>query len=457
MFHEDGSRSARMPVMTSTRTAELSDGERAESGDGDVLSGPVRREIARVSRPPGEAARSAARELLNEGALDRLFDRVDAGELQLTGPGGFVPELVRAVLERGLAAELTGHLGYEKGDPVGRNGGNSRNGASSKTVQTEVGPVELEVPRDRDGTFIPQLVPKGARQLGGLSDVIISLYAGGMTVRDVAYFVGKNYGTELSHETISKIVESVSEEVAAWQNRPLDPLYPIAYIDALVVKIRDGAHVINKSAYVVVGVDCDGVKHVLGIWVQTAEGAKFWMEVFTGLRNRGVRDVLIACCDGLPGLPESIETVWPNTVVQTCVVHLIRASMRYVSYADRKKVAAELKAVYTAASAEAAELALLGFAETELGRRYPAAVATWERAWERFTPFLAFPPEVRKIIYTTNSIVIWSAPKSVQHVRHEVFVVPVVRRGTGYLPPSTRQMTRGNDAGCSGGVAGLAA
>ena len=369
-----------------------------------VLSEQVRREISRVTRAPGETARAAARELLDEGVLDRLFDQVDAGELRLTGPGGFVPELVRAVLERGLAAELTGHLGYEKGDPAGRNGGNSRNGESVKTVQTELGPLELAVPRDRAGTFAPRLVPKGSRQLGGLSEVIISLYAGGMTVRDVAYFVHKTYGTELSHETVSKIVESVSEEVTAWQNRPLEAVYPIAYIDALVVKVRDGGHVVNRSAYVVVGVDTDGVKHVLGIWVQSAEGAKFWMEVFTQLRNRGVRDVLIACCDGLPGLPESIEAVWPHAVVQTCTVHLIRASMRYVSYADRKKVAAELKTIYTAATAAAAELALLGFAESELGRKYPAAVATWERAWERFTPFLAFPPEVRKIIYTTNAI-----------------------------------------------------
>lgn len=234
--------------------------------------------------------------------------------------------------------------------------------------------------------------------------MIISLYAGGMTVRDIQHHLARTLGTDLSPETISKITDGVAEEVKAWQSRPLDPVWPIIYVDALVVKVRDGNVVTNKAAHLVLGVDCDGIKHVLGIWVQANEGAKFWAGVCAELANRGVRDVLIACCDGLTGLPEAIEATFPATVVQTCVVHLIRASMRFVSYGDRKAVAAALRPLYTAPSVDAAETELLALADSELGRKYPGMVATWERAWQRFIPFLAFPPEVRKIIYTTNAI-----------------------------------------------------
>jgi putative transposase len=311
---------------------------------------------------------------------------------------------LRAVLERGLAAELTGHLGYEKGDPAGRGSPNSRNGTSPKTLATEVGPVPLAVPRDRDGSFEPQLVPKGTRRAGGLDEMIISLYAGGMTVRDIQHHLARTIGTELSHDTISRITDAVAEEVKAWQARPLEELYPVLYLDALVVKVRDGHQVRNKAAHIAVGVDLDGIKHVLGIWVQAAEGAKFWAGVCAELRNRGIRDVLIVCCDGLTGFPEAVEATWPDAMVQTCTVHLIRASMRFVSYGDRKKVAAALRPVCTAPTADAAETGLLAFADSDLGRKYPAAVQAWERAWERFIPFLAFPPEVRRIIYTTNAI-----------------------------------------------------
>jgi putative transposase len=350
------------------------------------------------------AARAAVSELLDAGMLDRVMSRAESGELALTGEGGFLPEMVKAVLERGLAAELTGHLGYEKGDPAGRGTPNSRNGSSPKTLATEVGPVPLAVPRDRDGSFEPRLVPKGARRAGGLDEVIISLYAGGMTVRDIQHHLARTIGTELSHDTISRVTDAVAEEVKAWQARPLEELYPVIYLDALVVKVRDGHQVRNKAAHIAVGVDLDGVKHVLGIWVQAAEGAKFWAGICAELRNRGVRDVLIACCDGLTGFPEAVEATWPAAMVQTCTVHLIRSSMRFVAYGDRKKVAAALKPVYTAPTADAAESELLAFAESPLGRKYPATVAAWERSWERFTPFLAFPPEVRKIIYTTNAI-----------------------------------------------------
>lgn len=361
-------------------------------------SGPADRGPASLPAPSGAG-------LVEEAWLDQLVERAAAGELRLTGQGGFLPELIKKVLERGLEVELADHLGYERGDPAGRGSPNSRNGTTPKTVLTEAGPVGLDVPRDRASSFEPRLVPKGSRRLaGGLDEMIISLYAGGMTVRDIEHHLARTLGVEISRDTISKITDAVLEEVKAWQTRPLDPVYPIVYIDALVVKVRDGAHVVNKAAHLVVGVDTDGVKHVLGIWVQSGEGAKFWLGVLTELRNRGVTDVLIACCDGLEGLPEAIETVWPRAVVQTCVVHLIRAASRYISYQDRKAAAALMRRIYTAPTEEAALDALAAFADSNLGKRYPGAVAVWERAWERFTPFLAFPPEVRKIIYTTNSI-----------------------------------------------------
>ena len=269
-----------------------------------------------------------------------------------------LPALIKAVLERGLQAELADHLGYEKGDPAGRGSGNSRNGATPKVVASEVGDIDLATPRDRAGTFEPRLVPKGARRVGGLDEQIISLYAGGMTVRDIQVHLARTIGTELSHDTISRITDAVLEEVKAWQTRPLEEVYPIMYLDALMVKVRDGHQVRNKAAHIAIGVDLDGIKHVLGIWVQATEGAKFWAGVCAELANRGVRDVLIACVDGLTGFPEAIEATWPQATVQTCVVHLIRASMRFVSYKDRRKVAAALKHIYTAPTVEAAEQAL---------------------------------------------------------------------------------------------------
>ena len=353
---------------------------------------------------PSPSAADALDELTASGGLDALFAKIDAGELQLTGAGGFVPGLIKAALERGLHAELTDHVGYEKGDPDARFFPNSRNGSTPKTVSSEVGDLELDVPRDRAGTFTPRLVPKGSRRLGGLDDMIISLYAGGMTIRDIQHHLAATIGTDLSHETISKITDAVLDEVLTWQRRPLESLYPVIYLDALVVKVRDGAHVRNKAAHIAVGVDMDGIKHVLGIWVQQSEGAKFWAGVCAELANRGVKDVLIVCCDGLTGFPEAIEATWPQATVQTCVVHLIRASTRFVNYKDRKQVAAALKPIYTAANADAALEALIEFQAGDWGRKYPTTAKTFEDAWERFTPFLAFPPELRKVIYTTNSI-----------------------------------------------------
>ncbi len=354
-----------------------------------------------VSAP---AARALRKELFTDELIDELVGRAGEGGVALTGQGGFLPELVKAVLERGMDAELTSHLGYQRGDRSGQGSGNSRNGTTPKTVGTEVGDIGLDQPRDRNSTFASALVPKGARRLGGLEDMIISLYAGGMTVRDIQHHLAATLGTELSHETISNVTEAVAEEVTAWQSRPLEAFYPVMYLDALVVKVRDGSHVANRAAHIAVGVDTDGVKHVLGIWIQATEGAKFWASVCSQLANRGVRDVLIVCCDGLTGFPEAVEATWANATVQTCVVHLIRASMRFVSYTDRKAVAAMLRPVYTAADEDAALMALTTFADSNLGKKYPAAVSTWENAWDRFTPFLAFGPALRKVIYTTNSI-----------------------------------------------------
>ena len=281
---------------------------------------------------------------------------------------------------------------------------NSRNGSFPKTVCTTAGEVELRIPRDRNGTFTPRLVPTGSRRLSQLDEMIISLYAGGMTVRDIEHHLVSTLGVDLSHETISNITEEIADEVLQWQNRPLEAFYPVIYMDALVIKVRDGGHVRNKAAHIAVGVDMDGVKHVLGIWVQPVEGAKFWASVCAELANRGVRDVLIVCVDGLTGFPEAIEATWPESMVQTCVVHLIRNAMRFVAYGQRKAVAAALKPIYQAPTADAALAALDAFKASPLGHANPRSAQVFEDAWERFTPFLAFPPELRRVIYTTNSI-----------------------------------------------------
>jgi len=350
------------------------------------------------------AQRAGVEALEASGALDELYSMIDAGQVQLDGKDGLIQQLIKAGLERGLQAELTDHLGYDKGDPEAGLFPNSRNGSYPKTVATSVGDVELAIPRDRDSTFTPMLVPKGSRRVGGLDDMIVSLYAGGMTVRDIEHHLASTIGTEISRETISKITDEVLDEVLAWQRRPLESFYPVIYLDAIVVKVRDGAHVRNKAAHIAVGVDIDGVKHVLGIWIQATEGAKFWAGVCAELANRGVADVLIVCCDGLTGFPEAIESTWPDSLVQTCVVHLIRAAMRFVSYGQRKAVAAALKTVYQASDEQAARVALDAFAASELGQRNPNTVRVFEDAWERFTPFLAFPPMLRRVIYTTNAI-----------------------------------------------------
>jgi putative transposase len=364
---------------------------------------------------PGGGREETVRELVGDRALDLLLARSkdEAGQLRLTGEGSMLGELVRAVLERALEAEMAAHLGYGPHERAGHNSGNSRNGTIAKTVQTGVGPVPLAVPRDRAGSFEPLLVPKRAGRIaGGLDDMVISLYAHGMSVRDITHHLEQVYGTVLSAETISRITEAVMEEVRAWQSRPLESVYAVVFLDAIVVKVRDSQVVQNKPAYLAIGIDADGEKHVLGIWLaktapETAaagEGARFWGSVMNDLRNRGVRDILIACCDGLAGFEAAITAAFERTVVQRCVVHLVRNALRPVARRDAGAVAKELRTIYTAPTAEAAFDALAAFAASDWGRKYPQAARVFEDAWDAFTPFLAFSPAVRKLLYTTNAI-----------------------------------------------------
>lgn len=342
--------------------------------------------------------------LVTDEVLDELMTRVEETDGELLGPDGLISEMTKKVLERAMDTELTDHLGYEKGDPAGRGSGNSRNGTTPKTVHTDIGTVPLDVPRDRNGEFEPRIVPKGSKRLKGFNERIIALYARGMTVRDVRSHLAEIYDVDVSPDLISKVTDAVWDELEEWRSRPLDQVYPIVYIDAFNIKIRDGI-VANRPVYLAVGVDTDGRKHVLGFWVgdTEGEGSKFWLSVLTELKNRGVEDVLIVCCDGLKGLPEAIEATWPQATVQTCVIHLLRASFRYAAWNTRKKVSAGLRPIYTAPTVDAAEKALADF-ENGIGKQYPAIVKLWRDQWETFIPFLAFPPEIRRVVYTTNMI-----------------------------------------------------
>ena len=342
--------------------------------------------------------------LVDEDLADQLLGKAQAEGVELLGPDGLLSQVTKAVLERALAEEMTGHLGYEKHDPAGRGSGNNRNGATPKTVLTDIGAVGLAVPRDRNGTFEPQIVRKGQARLKGFNERIIALYARGMTTRDIRAHLREMYGVEVSPDLISRVTDGVLEELQEWQSRPLDRVYPVVFIDALMVKIRDGV-VTNRPVYLAIGIDCEGAKQVLGLWVgpTTGESAKFWLTVLSELKGRGVADVCIVCCDGLTGLPDAIGVVWPQAVVQLCVVHLIRASLRYASKRYWTPLAKDLKVIYTAADEAAAAAALEAFAAA-WEQRYPAIVRLWRAHWEQFTPFLAFPPDVRRVIYTTNLI-----------------------------------------------------
>ena len=340
---------------------------------------------------------------LQPAAIDALIADAQAAGTPIDGVDGLLNQMTKAVLERALQGEMSRHLGYERDDPSGIGSGNSRNGHSTKTVSTTNGPVTISVPRDRNGEFEPQIVPKRRRRIGQIDELVLSCYARGMSTRDIEAHLLEVYGVNASREMISNITDIVTDEIELWRNRPVDEVYPIVYVDGIRLKVRDRGAVTIKVAHLVVGVDVEGRKHALGVWIAEAEGAKFWHSVLTQLRNRGLRDILIACCDGLTGLPEAITSVFPDTVVQTCVVHVIRNCMRFVSYQHRKKITASMKTIYTAPTVEAAELALKDLDKT-WGAQYPGVIDVWERAWNEFVPFLDYPPELRRVVYTTNAI-----------------------------------------------------
>jgi putative transposase len=334
--------------------------------------------------------------------LDELLKDYTSPD-DMFGDDGLLQQLTKAVVERALRGEMTHHLGYEKHDPAGQNSGNSRNGKSSKTIKGKRGQLQIDVPRDRDSSFEPQLIKKGQTRFDGFDDKIISMYARGMTCREIKAHLQEIYGVEVSPDLISTVTDGVIDEVRTWQSRPLDPLYPIVYLDALQVKVKDQGRVSNKAIYLAVGVNMQGLKEVLGMWASENEGAKFWLSVITELKNRGVRDIFIACVDGLKGFPEAIETIYPKTQVQLCLVHLLRFSLCYVSFKDRKGVAAGLKAVYRSATAAAAEHQLEAFAG-EWDARYPSISKSWRANWARVTPMFALPDDIRRAVYTTNAI-----------------------------------------------------
>ena len=339
---------------------------------------------------------------IRKEVLDELLAGYEKPE-DLLGPGGLLKRLTGALVERALGAELTHHLGYDKHAVDGRGTGNSRNGTTPKTLKTDQGDVVIAVPRDRAGTFEPQLVPKHETRFDGFDDKIISMYARGMSVRDIQQHLAEIYNTTVSADLISSVTDAVMVELSAWQSRPLEAVWPIVYLDAIFIKVRDQGAVRTKAVFLAIGVRTDGYKEVLGMWIVETEGAKFWLQVVTELRNRGVEDMFIVCCDGLKGFPEAIEAVFPRAIVQTCVVHMIRNSLRFVSWDDRKAVVADLRRIYTAETLEAADAAL-GVFEERWRARYAPVAQSWRANWERFIPFLDFPPDIRRAIYTTNVI-----------------------------------------------------
>ena len=362
-----------------------------------------------VEVPVVEADASAGPVGLDAGdaqLLAALVGRAAAGGLSLAGEGGFLQQMTKLVLEAGLEAEMSAHLGYDRHAAEGRDGGNSRNGVRAKTVLTEVGPVDIQVPRDRDASFAPATVPKRVRRLRGVDEMVISLVARGMSTGDVQAHLAEVYGTSVSRQQISSITDAVVEKMAEWQNRPLDAVYPVVFIDAINVKIRDG-QVANRPIYVALAVTCEGTREVLGLWAGEhgdGEGAKYWQRVLTEIKNRGVADVCMIVCDGLKHLPAAVGQVWPATIVQACIVHLLRNSFGYASRKDWSGVAAALKPIYSASNEAEALDRFVEFSESDLGRKYPAICRLWENAWAEFVPFLAFDREIRSIICTTNAI-----------------------------------------------------
>jgi putative transposase len=342
------------------------------------------------------------REKKEKPISDELIDELLKQGRTAEDVNGLLKQLTKAVLERALQGELTEHLGYSKHDPAGHNSGNSRNGVTRKTLQGDFGAVELEAPRDRNGEFEPQIIRKNQTRWTGFDDKILSMYARGMTTREIQGHLEEMYQVEVSPSLISEVTDAVMEDARAWQNRPLEAFYGVVFLDALYVKMRHEGRVENRAVYVALGINLEGRKDVLGLWTSATEGAKFWLNVLTELRNRGVRDIYLVCVDGLKGFPQAIESIYPKSQVQLCIVHLVRASMNYVTWQDRKKVVADLKPIYKAVTADQAERQLSEFEAK--WPKYPAIARLWREQWDRVTPFFAFPEEVRKVVYTTNAV-----------------------------------------------------
>ena len=364
-----------------------------------------------AGEPPGEPAPSSGilesvSDDLRRQLPDHVVDELLAGarsEEEIVGPGGLLSQLTRRLVERALEVELTDHLGYERHQEPPGGAGNQRNGSTPKTLQTDHGPVQVRTPRDREGSFEPRLVRKRQRRFEGFDEKILALYARGMSTRDIEAHLRELYGVSVGRDLISRVTDAVMDDVRAWQTRPLEDVYPVVFLDCLVLKIRDGGSVQRKACYLALAIAMDGSREVLGLWFQEAEGAKFWMQVLNELRQRGLRDILICCVDGLQGFPEAIEAVFPATTVQTCIVHLIRTSLRYVPRRQYEQVVKDLRPIYTAIDAEHALAALDAF-EQKWGRQLPPVVKAWRDAWEHVIPFMAFGPEVRRVVYTTNAI-----------------------------------------------------
>lgn len=361
-----------------------------------------------MDMPMKKKRQTVARQAAARGQLPELpkelLDQLVKGPMTPAEVQDLMLAFNKAVIERAMGAEMNLHLGYRPGQSKPPGQANERNGASGKTVITDRGPVRVEVPRDRDGSFEPILIPKHERRFTGFDERIIAMYARGMSVREIQAFLAESYGTEVSPDFISSVTDEVMAEALTWQSRPLETMYPVVFFDALRVKIRDDGVVSNKAVYLALGIQADGQRDVLGLWIEQTEGAKFWLKVFNELKTRGCQDILIAVVDGLKGLAEAISAAYPRTTVQTCIVHLIRNSLEYASYKDRKALAAALRPIYAAASEEAARQALQDFADGPWGAKYPTIVQSWQRAWEHVIPFFVFPPEIRRVVYTTNAI-----------------------------------------------------
>jgi putative transposase len=340
---------------------------------------------------------------IDEKLIDQLLAEHGHRPQDIAGDNGLLKKLTKALLERAMQAEMTDHLGYQKHDPAGYNSGNSRNGKSRKKLKGDFGEIDLETPRDRNGTFEPKIVAKNQTRWTGFDDKILSMYARGMTTRDIQAHIEEIYGVEVSPGLVSQVTEAVQDEVRQWQNRPLEAVYPIVYLDALYVRMRDNGHVQNRAVYVAIGINLEGMKEVLGLWTSASEGAKFWLQVLTEIRNRGVEDIFIACVDGLKGFPTAIEAVFPRAQVQLCIVHLVRHSLNFVSWKQRRAVAAGLRPIYTAPTAEEAARQLEEFAGIWDGT-HPTISQVWGRNWERIMPFFSFPNDIRRVIYTTNAV-----------------------------------------------------